>query len=117
MDAEINNSPSTLQQCLRFSSTRKRFEPDHNLFTFQLVHSAPINTIVPIIETKSTLVVERLKLNIHLIHTLCNGKSSPFIACSQLYPKHYVSLADYPIANDYQTRPQNPQPNPQNLLR
>ena len=27
-------------------------------------------------------------------------KSSPFIACSQLYPKHYVSLTVYPIASD-----------------
>ena len=57
MDAEINDSPSTLQQYLRFNTTRKRFEPDHNLFTFPLVH-----TIVPIMETKSTLVVERLTL-------------------------------------------------------
>ena len=29
----------------------------------------------------------------------------------------YVSSTDYPIANDYQTRAQNPQPNPQKLLR
>ena len=29
-----------------------------------------------------------------------NGKNSPFIGCSQLYPKHYVSLTDYPIASD-----------------
>ena len=112
MDAEINDSPSTLQQYLRFTTTRKRFEPDHNLFTFPLAHSAPLNTIVPIIETKSTLAVERLTLK-----TLYNRKSSPFIACLQLYPKHYVSLTDYPIANDCQTRPQNPQPNPQKLLR
>ena len=62
MDAEINNSPSTLQQYLRFTRTRKRFELDHNVFIFPLVHSAPLNTIVPIIETKSTLVVERLTL-------------------------------------------------------
>ena len=34
-----------------------------------------------------------------------------------LLPKHYVSLTDYPIANDYQTRPQNTQPNTQKLLR
>ena len=40
MDAEINDSPSTLQQYLGFTTTRKRFEPDHNLFTFPLVHSA-----------------------------------------------------------------------------
>ena len=59
MDAEINASPSALQQYLLFTKTRKRFEPDHNLFTFPLVHSAPLSTIVPIIETKSTLVVER----------------------------------------------------------
>ena len=62
MDAEINDLPSTLQQYLRSTTTRKRFELDHNLFTFPLVHSVPLNTIVPIIETKSTLVVERLTL-------------------------------------------------------
>ena len=34
-------------------------------------------------------------------------------ARNYIYPKHYVSfsLTDYPIAKDYQTRPQNPQPN------
>ena len=62
MEAENNDSPSTLQQYLGFATTRKRFEPDHNLFTFPRVHSAPLNTIVPIIETKSTLVVDRLTL-------------------------------------------------------
>ena len=62
MDAEINDSPSTLQQYLRFTSVRKRFEPDHNLFTFPLVHSTLLSTIFPIVETKSTLVVERLTL-------------------------------------------------------
>ena len=66
MDAEINDSPSTLQQYLRFTTTirtwTKRFEPDHNLFTFPLVNSAPLNTFVPIIETKSTLIVEGLTL-------------------------------------------------------
>ena len=62
MDAEIDDSPSTLQQYLGFTEIRKRFEPYHNLFTFPLVHSAPLNTIVPIIETASTLVVERLTL-------------------------------------------------------
>ena len=57
MDAEINDSPSTLQQYLHFTTARKRFEPDHidNLFTFPLVHSAPLNAILPIIETKSTV--------------------------------------------------------------
>ena len=111
MDAEINDSPSTLQQYLRFTTTHKRFEPDHNLFTFPLVHCAPLNTIVPIIETKST--VERLTL---ISKPYINyGKSSPFIARSQLYIKHYVSLTDYPIANDYRNRPQTPQPNPQKL--
>ena len=62
MDVEINDSPSTLQQYLGFTTTRKRFEPGHNLFTFSLVHSAPLNTIVCIIETTSTLEVERLTL-------------------------------------------------------
>ena len=62
MDAEINVSRSNLQQYLRFTTARKRFEPDHNLFTFPLVHSASLSTIVPIIEIKSTLVVERLTL-------------------------------------------------------
>ena len=62
MDAEIKDSPSTLQQYLRYTTTRKRFEPDHNLFTFPLVHSASLNTIAPIMETTLTLVVERLTL-------------------------------------------------------
>ena len=56
-DAEINDSPSALQQYLRFTTTRKRFEPDHNLFTFPVAHSAPLNTIVPIIETDRKSVV------------------------------------------------------------
>ena len=67
MDAEINDLPSTLQQYLRFTTTRKRLEADHNLFTFPLVHSAPLNTIVPIIETKS--IVSRAA-NTHLIQNL-----------------------------------------------
>ena len=77
MAAENNDSPTTLQQYLGFTTTRKRFEPGNNLFKFPLVHSAPLNTIVPIMETTSKLVVERLTL-------MNNGKSSPFIACSQL---------------------------------
>ena len=60
MDAEINDSPGT--QYVGFNTTRKRFEPGHNLFTFPEVHSAPLNTIVPSIETTSTLEVERLTL-------------------------------------------------------
>ena len=86
MAAENNDLPSTLQQYLCFTTRREQFKPGHNLFTFPLVHSTPLNTIAPIMETKSALVVERL--------------SSPFIACSQVYPKHYVSLTDYPIASD-----------------
>ena len=62
MAAENNDSPSTLQQYLGFTTTSERFEPGHNLFTFPLVHSAPLNTIVPIMETKSTLVAEWLTL-------------------------------------------------------
>ena len=62
MAAENNDSPSTLQQYLRFTTTRKRFEPGHNLFTFLVVHSALLNTIVPIMEITSTLVVEWLTL-------------------------------------------------------
>ena len=63
MAAENNDSPSTLEQYLGYTTTRKRFEPGHNLFfTFPLVHSASLNTIVPIMETTSTLVVERLTL-------------------------------------------------------
>ena len=62
MDAEINDSPSTLQQYLGFTTTLKRFEPCHNLVTFPLVHSAPLNTIVPTIAATSTLVVEQLAL-------------------------------------------------------
>ena len=41
MDAEINNLPSTLQQYLGFTTTRKGFDPGHNFLTFPLVHSAP----------------------------------------------------------------------------
>ena len=62
MAAENNDSPSTLEQYLGYTTTRKRLEPGHNLFTFPLVHSASLNTIVPIMETTSTLVVERLTL-------------------------------------------------------
>ena len=62
MAAENNDSPSSLEQYLGYATTRKRFEPGHNLFTFPLVHSAPLNTIVPTITTASTLVVERLTL-------------------------------------------------------
>ena len=62
MAAENNNSPSTLQQYLGLTTTRKRFERGHNLFTFPLVHSVPLNTIVPILETTSTLLVVRLTL-------------------------------------------------------
>ena len=64
MDAEINDSPLTLQQYLRFTTTRKRFEPDHNLFTFPPVHSAPLNTIVHIINIGSRAA------NTHLIQNL-----------------------------------------------
>ena len=32
----------TLQQYVGFNTTRKRFEPGHNLFTFPVVHSAPL---------------------------------------------------------------------------
>ena len=48
MDAEINDSRSNLQQYLRFTTARKRFEPDHNLSTFPLVHSALLRTFAPI---------------------------------------------------------------------
>ena len=36
------HSLRTLQQYLGFNTTRKRFEPGHNLFTFPVVHSAPL---------------------------------------------------------------------------
>ena len=111
MHAEINDSPSTLHQYLGSATTRKRFE----LLHIPTSAFRPLNKIVSIIETTSILVVERLTLI--RFKTLYNGKSSPFITCSQLYPKHYVSLTDYPIANDRQTHPQNPQPNPQKPLR
>ena len=92
MHAEINDSPSTLHQYLGSATTRKRFE----LLHIPTSAFRPLNKIVSIIETTSTLVVGRLTLK-----TSYNGKSSPFITCSQLYPKHYVSLTDYLIANDY----------------
>ena len=40
------------------------------------------------------------------------GKTHP-LSHGRSYIPNTVSLTDYPIANDYQTRPQNPQPNPQ----
>ena len=46
MDAEINDLPGTLitnsGAIFRFNTTRKWFEPGHNLFTFPVVHSAPL---------------------------------------------------------------------------
>ena len=66
MDAEINDSPSTLQQYLRSTTARKRFEPDHNLFTFPLVHSAPLSTVVPIIYRNQIDIGSRAA-NTHLI--------------------------------------------------
>ena len=36
------HSLRTLQQYLGFDTTRKRFEAGHNLFTFPVVHSAPL---------------------------------------------------------------------------
>ena len=48
MDAEIIDSPgkpitksaAIFHEYLGFNTTRKRFEPGHNLFTFSVVHSA-----------------------------------------------------------------------------
>ena len=60
MAAENNDSPSTLQQYLGFTTTCKRFEPGHNLFT-SAFRPLKYNS-VPILETTSTLVVERLTL-------------------------------------------------------
>ena len=45
---------------IRFHYNTQTIRTWYNLFTFPLVLSAPLNTIVPIIETTSTLVVERL---------------------------------------------------------
>ena len=36
------HSLRTLEQYLGFNTTRKRFEPGHNLFTFPVVHSAAL---------------------------------------------------------------------------
>ena len=36
------HSLRTLEQYLGFNTTRKRFEPGHKLFTFPVVHSAPL---------------------------------------------------------------------------
>ena len=36
------HSLRTLEQYLGFHTTRKRFEPGHNPFTFPVVHSAPL---------------------------------------------------------------------------
>ena len=68
MDAEINDSPSTLLQYLRFTTTIKRFEPDHNLFTFPPVHSALLNTTVSILENQ--INISSRAANPHLIQNL-----------------------------------------------
>ena len=70
MDAEINDSPLTLQQYLGFTTTRKRFEPCHNLFTFPLVHSAPLNTIVPTVYHSNHINISSGAANTHLIQNL-----------------------------------------------
>ena len=70
MHAEINDSPSaTLQQYFGFTTTRKRFEPCHNLFTFPLVHSAPLHTIGPTI-TDNRINISSSAASTHLIQNL-----------------------------------------------
>ena len=41
------HSLRTLEQYLGFNTTRKRFKPGHNLFTFPVVHSAPLKHNCP----------------------------------------------------------------------
>ena len=46
------------------------------------------------------------------------GKARPSWRAHSYIPNTVsFSFPDYPIAKDYQTRPQNPQPNPQKMLR
>ena len=110
MDSEINDSPSTPQpQYLGFTTTRKRFEPGHNLFRFPLVHSYHRNHINISSRAANTHLVQNLiiweKLTLHrmlavISQTLC-----------------FFDWLSTVTANDYQTRPQNPQPNPQKMSR
>jgi len=45
------------------------------------------------------------------------GKAYPS-SHARSYMPNTVSLTDYPVANDYQPpHPQNPQPNPQKMLK
>ena len=84
MHAEINDSPSTLHQYLGSATTRKRFE----LLHIPTSAFRPLNKIVSIIETTSTLVVGRLTLK-----TSYNGKSHRMLAV--ISQTCTVSLPDY----------------------
>ena len=76
MDAEINDLPSTLQQYLSCTTTHKRFEPGHDLFTSPLVHSAPLNTIVTY--HRNHINIRSRAANIHLIQKpYIMGKAHP----------------------------------------
>ena len=61
-------------------------------------------------QTKSA--VERLT---HLIQNLILWEKLTLHRMVAVISQTQVSLTDYPIANDYQNRPQTPQPNPQKL--
>jgi len=46
------------------------------------------------------------------------GKAHPYTSLhAHSYMPNTVSLTDYSVTNDYQTRPQNPQPNPQKMSK
>ena len=66
MDVEIDDSPSALQQYLRFTTTRNRFEPDHNLFTFPLLRPLKYNCSYH----RNQINISSRAANTHLIQNL-----------------------------------------------
>jgi len=80
MDADIDYMPGTLiTNSAVFNTTCKRFEPGRNLIKFPVAHSAPLKYNCCY---HSNLKPSSRAAKTHLIETLSNGKSSPFIECS-----------------------------------
>ena len=126
MDAEINDSRGTL---ITNSAAIFRFQyntqtPGHNLFTFPVVHSAPLKYNCSYHRDHISLkvfFVYILNQEVDWLRLIYNSK--PYVV-GKAYPSSHARsyilntmfLTDYPIASDYQIRPQNPQPNPQKML-
>ena len=69
MDAEINDSPSALQQYLGFTTTLKRFEPCHTSAFRSIKYNCSYHS--------NHINISSRAANTHLIKTLYNGKSRP----------------------------------------